>query len=129
MGLPKWHCGKESACQCRKCSRHQRHGFNPWVGKFPWSMKWQPTSVFLPGKFHGERSLMGYSPWGCKESDMTERRTPNLRELHWDLFPNFLPLRPQIFQLIITHLVSLRSMLFLMIRKLLPPTNILSKKF
>ena len=75
MGLPKWHCGKESACQCRKCSRHQRHGFNPWAGKFPWSMKWQPISVFLPGKFHGEKSLMGYSPWGCKESDMTVHST------------------------------------------------------
>ena len=35
--------------------------------------KWQPTLVFLPGKFHGQRSLVGYSPWGHKESDMTER--------------------------------------------------------
>ena len=41
-------------------------GFNAWVGKIPWSMKWQPTPVFLPGKFHGQRSLMGYSLWGCK---------------------------------------------------------------
>ena len=37
-----------------------------------WRRKWQPTQVFLPGKFHGQRSLAGYSPWGCKESDMTE---------------------------------------------------------
>ena len=37
-----------------------------------WRRKWQPTLVFLPGKFHGQRSLMGYSPWGCKEWDMTE---------------------------------------------------------
>ena len=43
------------------------------VGKIPWSRKWQPTSVFLPGKFHGQRSLAGYSPWGRKESDLTER--------------------------------------------------------
>ena len=40
--------------------------------KIPWSTKWQATPVFLPGKFHGQKSLMGYSHWGCKESDMTE---------------------------------------------------------
>ena len=39
----------------------------------PLVKEWQPTPVFLPGKFHGLRSLVGYSPWGCKESDMTER--------------------------------------------------------
>ena len=58
--------GKESACQCRRCR------FHPWVGKIPWRRKWQPTPVFLPGKFHGLRSLVGYSPWGRKETDMTE---------------------------------------------------------
>ena len=42
-----------------------------WVGKIPWRRKWQPTQVFLPRKSHGQRNLMGYSPWGCKESDMT----------------------------------------------------------
>ena len=52
--------------------RHRRHGFHPWVGKMPWRRKWQPTPIFLPGEFHGQRSLTGYSPWGCKESDMTE---------------------------------------------------------
>ena len=36
-----------------------------------WRRKWQPTTVFLPGKSHGQRSLVGYSPWGCKELDMT----------------------------------------------------------
>ena len=41
-------------------------GFNPWVGKIPWRRKWQPTPVFLPGKVHGQRSLVGYSPWGHK---------------------------------------------------------------
>ena len=45
----------------------------PWVGKIPWRRKWQPTPVLLPGKSHGLRSLVGYSPWGCKESDTTER--------------------------------------------------------
>ena len=44
-----------------------------WVGKIPWRRKWQPTPVLLPGKSHGWRSLEGYSPWGRKESDTTER--------------------------------------------------------
>ena len=46
---------------------------DPWVGKIPWRRKWQPTPVLLPRKSHGLRSLVGYSPWGRKESDMTER--------------------------------------------------------
>ena len=66
-GLPKWLSGKEFTCQSR------RPRFDPWVGKIPWSRKWQPTSVFLPGKSHGPRSLEGCSPWGRKELDMTER--------------------------------------------------------
>ena len=49
-----------------------RPRFDPWVGKIPWRRKWQPTPVLLPGKSHGRRSVVGYSPWGCKESDMTE---------------------------------------------------------
>ena len=61
--------GKESACQCR---RHKRYSLDPWVGMIPWSRKWQPTPVFLAGKSHGQRSLVGYSPQGRKESDMTE---------------------------------------------------------
>ena len=47
-------------------------GSDPWVGKIPRRRAWQSTSVFLPGETHGQRSLAGYSPWGCKESDMTE---------------------------------------------------------
>ena len=47
-------------------------GFHPWLRKIPWRRNWQPTPVFLPGKSHGLRSLAGYSPWGHKESDMTE---------------------------------------------------------
>ena len=45
------------------------------VRKIPWRREWQPTPVFLLGKFHGQRSLAGYSPWGCTELDMTERLT------------------------------------------------------
>ena len=44
----------------------KRHGFDPWVGKIPWRRKWQPTLVFLLGKFHGQRSLVGYSPIGLQ---------------------------------------------------------------
>ena len=47
--------------------------FDPWIGKIPWRRKWQPTPVFLPGESHGQRSLMGYSPRGRKESDTTEQ--------------------------------------------------------
>ena len=49
-----------------------RPGFDPWVGKVPWRRAWQPTPVFLPGESHGQRSLVGYSPWGHKESDTAE---------------------------------------------------------
>jgi len=42
----------------------RRPGFDPWVGKIPWRREWQPTPVFLPGEFHGQRSLAGYSLWG-----------------------------------------------------------------
>ena len=48
-------------------------GSIPVSGKILWRRKWQPTPVLLPGKSHGQRSLVGYSPWGCKESDMIER--------------------------------------------------------
>ena len=64
--LPSWHSSKESAHQSK------RHGFNPWLGMIPWSRKWQLAPVFLPGKFHGQRSLEGYSLWDCRVSDMTE---------------------------------------------------------
>ena len=59
IGLPRWLSSKE-------------------VRKIPWRRKWQPTPVFLPGESHGWRSLVGYSPWVRKESDMTERLNSNL---------------------------------------------------
>ena len=65
MGFPG---GNESACQCRRCKRLR---FDFWVGKIPWRRKRQPAPVFLPGKFHAQGSLVGYSPWGCQESDTT----------------------------------------------------------
>ena len=64
-----WCNGKEFSCQCRS---RRRHGFNRWVRKILWSGKWQPTPVFLPEKSHGQKSLVGYSPWDLKELDTTE---------------------------------------------------------
>ena len=61
--------GKEFACHCRG---RKKLRFDPWVRKILWRMKWQPTPVFLCGKYHGQRSLAGHSPQGCKESDMTK---------------------------------------------------------
>ena len=46
---------------------------DPWVGKIPWRRRWQPTPVFLPRESHGQRSLVGYSPWGGKELDASEQ--------------------------------------------------------
>ena len=50
-------------------------GSIPGSGRFPWRRKWQCAPVFLPGEFHGEKSLVGYSPWVCKDLDMTKRQT------------------------------------------------------
>ena len=61
--------GKEPACQCRRC---KRCGFSLWVRKIPWRRAWQPIPIFLSVKLHEQRSLAGYSPWGCTESEMTE---------------------------------------------------------
>ena len=49
-----------------------RREFDPWVRKIPWRRAWQPTPVFLPGESPGQRNLVGYGPWGHKESDTTE---------------------------------------------------------
>ena len=66
LGFPGDSDGKESACNAGD------PGSIPGSGKIPWRREWQPTLVFLPGELHGERSLAGYSPWGCKELDTTE---------------------------------------------------------
>ena len=65
-GFPGDSVAKKPACQCSRCE------FNLWVRKIPWRRAWQRTPVFLPGEFHGQRSLAGYSPWGHKKSDTTE---------------------------------------------------------
>ena len=66
-GLPSLLSGKESTCQCR------RYRFDPQVGKVSWSRKkWQPSPIFLPRESHGQRTLVSYSPRGCKELDVPE---------------------------------------------------------
>ena len=75
-GFPHDASGKESACQYR---RHKRPRFDPLVRKIPWSRKWQPTPVFLSGKFHRESSLASYSPWvldGLDTAEHTHTHSP-----------------------------------------------------
>ena len=69
LGLPWGSDSKESACNAGD------PGSIPESGRFLWRRKWLPTPAFLPGKSHGQRSLVGYSPWGHKGSDTTERLT------------------------------------------------------
>ena len=59
----------------RICLQCRRSKFNPWVRKIPWRRVWLPLQVHLPGEFHGQRSLVDYSPSDCKESDRTKRLT------------------------------------------------------
>ena len=70
--------GNPLQCSCLENPRDGKPGWlpsmgsRPWAGKISWSRKWQPTPVFLPGKLHGQRNLVGNSAWGRKESDRTE---------------------------------------------------------
>ena len=74
-------------------SEGKRCGFNPWVRKIPWRRNWQPTPLFLPGKSHGQRSLVGCSSWGLKELDMTEQLSTTAQCTFlpfWDSCPHLL---------------------------------------
>ena len=68
--IPKWCSGKQSASQCKRC---KSPGFDLWVRNISWGRNCQLTPVFLFEKFHGQRNLVGYNPWGCKESNTTEQ--------------------------------------------------------
>ena len=61
----------------------RRHGFDPRVGKILWRRKWQPTPVFLPGKSHRQRILVGYSPCGLKELDEMKRVSMRTNKKNW----------------------------------------------
>ena len=86
MGFPGDPSGKEPACGFQ---RHKRPGFDIWMGKIPWRKEWLPTPVFLPGECHGQRSLAGYSPWGCKELDATK---VTYTRTHASISRNILPI-------------------------------------
>ena len=75
-GRPQWLCGQESACPSRTLWRCR---FDPRVRKSPWRRKWQPAPGFLPGESHGQRSLVGYGPWGSEKSQtwLKHARTQN----------------------------------------------------
>ena len=75
MSFPGGSDGKEFTCNAGDL------GLDSWVRKTPWWREWLPTSLFLPGEFHGKRSLAGYSPWGCKEWDTTEWLTLSKRNI------------------------------------------------
>ena len=72
-------CGSvvRNTCWCRKPM------FSPWAGKIPWRRKWQPTPIFFPGRWYGQSKLVGYIPWGCKDSDRTEWLN---NKICWGLF-------------------------------------------
>ena len=83
-GFPGSLVSKESICSAGDPSSI------PGFGKIPWRRKWKPTPVFLPGESHGQRCLVGYSPWGHKESDMTEQLTQSyLSEEQYEMKKHF----------------------------------------
>ena len=77
MGFPGGSDSKEPTCQCRRC---KKHGFNPWIRKVPWRRKWQSTPLFLPGKYHGQRSLAGYSPGVTQNRTQLKRLSMHAQE-------------------------------------------------
>ena len=74
---------------CLKCRRTR---FDPWVGKIPWTREWQPTPAFLPGEFHGQRSLACCSPWDPEELDTTERQNWTELTIHTVVWPSTPPI-------------------------------------
>ena len=86
-GFPGGASGKEPACQGR---RHKRQEFNPGIRKIPWRQKWPPTPVFLLEKFHGQRCLVGYSPWGPKVKMTEYTHTHTHTHIHTQSTPGIL---------------------------------------
>ena len=80
LGFPGGTSDKESSCQCRRC---RRCGFDPWVGRSPGEGNGNPLQYSCWDNSMDRGAWQGYSPWGCKGSDMTERDSLHL----WDLVP------------------------------------------
>ena len=87
LRLLRWLSGEESTCQCRRCR------FDPWVRKITWRKEWQPTPVFLPGKLHGQKNPVGYSPWDHKGvgHNLVTKEQWHFYFLHHKSSPRFLP--------------------------------------
>ena len=112
-------CSSQTAQRWKIRLEYRRTGFDPWVQKISWRREWQPTPAFLPGEFHGQRSLEGYSLWGHKESSSTEWLTLPLSQMSMPLsqfsppspFPHvpksILYVSVSIFSLYMPHLVYL----------------------
>ena len=85
--VAEYHCWASLVAQMVKhLPAMQETRDDPWVWKIPWRRKWQPTPVLLPGKFHRQRSLVSYSPWGHKELDMTEQLHFSIIVQFWSIF-------------------------------------------
>ena len=69
--IPRWCCWYRN---CLLMQETEETRSNPWISKISWRRKWQSTPVFLPGKLHGWKILVGYTSWGCKELDTIEHR-------------------------------------------------------
>ena len=85
IGLPQWLCGEESACNAGEtgdAGSVPGSGRSPGGDLMPWRRAWQHTPVFLPWEFQGQRSLVGYSPWGRKGSDITEATEHTCMHVH-----------------------------------------------
>ena len=86
-GLPWWLGGKEPSRQCWRCR------FYPQVGNIPWRRKWQPAPVFFSGKSHGQRTLAGCSPRGCKRvrhNLVTKKQHVGIAGSYGNFIPSFL---------------------------------------
>ena len=74
--------------------------FDPWAVKIPWRRAWQPTPVSLPGESHGQRSLVGYSPWGCKELDTTKRLSKPSLTIDGEICLNYFIIKMSVLSLV-----------------------------
>ena len=91
MGFPGGSAGKESTCNAVDCLQCRRHGFDPCIRKIPQRRKWQPAPAFLPGKFHGQRSLVDYKSIGSQRVRHDSVTKPPPHKTIYLLNFNFLP--------------------------------------